>query len=60
MDIIAAGPLTIVVTAYTDAIAELTTALGTAVPVVAIAALGITAGLIVLRVGLRIVRSFVG
>jgi hypothetical protein len=49
---------TIVVTAYTAALAELTTALGTAIPVVAVAALGIGAGLIVLRIGVRLVKRF--
>ena len=49
---------TISVTAYTDALGELTTALGTAVPIVAIAALGIAAGLIVLSIGVRIVKKF--
>lgn len=46
------------VTAYTDALGEVTTALGTAVPVVALAALGIAAGLIVLRIGLRVIKRF--
>lgn len=50
--------LTISVTAYTDALAELTTALGTAIPVIAVAALGIAAGLIVLSIGVRIVKRF--
>lgn len=51
---------TIVVTAYTSALAELTTALGTAIPIVAVAALGVGAGLIVLRIGVRLVKRFAG
>jgi len=46
------------VSAYTTALDEVTDALGVAVPVVALAALGIAAGLIVLRIGLRIIKRF--
>lgn len=54
------GVLTLVITAYTAALAELTSALATAIPVVALAAFGITAGLIALRVGVRVVKHFAG
>ena len=50
--------LTISVTAYTSALSDLTSALGTAIPTVAVSALGIAAGLIVLRIGVRIVKRF--
>jgi small neutral amino acid transporter SnatA (MarC family) len=50
--------LTISVTAYTSALAQLTGALGTAIPTVAIAALGIAAGLILLSIGVRVVKRF--
>jgi len=50
--------LTISVTAYTAALAELTSALQTAIPTVAIAALGIAAGLILLSIGVRVVKKF--
>jgi len=50
--------LTISVTAYTSALSDLTSALGTAIPTVAVSALGIAAGLIVLRVGVRIIKRF--
>jgi uncharacterized membrane protein len=50
--------LTISVSAYTSALSDLTTALGTAIPVVAVSALGIAAGLIVLHIGVRIVKRF--
>jgi hypothetical protein len=50
--------LTISVTAYTAALAELTGALQTAIPTVAIAALGIAAGLILLNIGVRVVKRF--
>jgi len=50
--------LTISVTAYTAALAELTGALQTAIPVVAVAALGIAAGLILLGIGVRVIKRF--
>ena len=50
--------LTISVTAYTAALAELTGALQTAIPVVAVAALGIAAGLILLGIGVRVIKKF--
>ena len=50
--------LTISVAAYTTALGELTTALSGAIPTVAIAALGIAAGLILLRIGVRVVKRF--
>lgn len=53
-------PLTIVVTAYTAALDELTDALGVAIPAVAITALGVGAGLIVLKIGVRLVKRFAG
>lgn len=49
---------TISVTAYTAALAEVTTALAGAIPTVAIAALGIAAGLLVLSIGFRTIRKF--
>jgi predicted lysophospholipase L1 biosynthesis ABC-type transport system permease subunit len=46
------------VTAYLTALDELTDALATAIPTVAVAALGVAAGLIVLRIGVRIIKRF--
>lgn len=49
---------TISVTAYTTALSDLTTALNGAIPTVAVAALGIAAGLILLSIGVRVVKRF--
>jgi len=50
--------LVIDVSAYTTALDELTDAIAAAVPVVAVAAFGIAAGLIVLRIGVGIIKRF--
>jgi len=53
-----AALLTISVTAYTSALTDLTNALTTAIPTVAVAAFGIAAGLILLSIGVRVVKRF--
>lgn len=45
-------------TAYTDALATVTTDLTAALPVVAVAALVIASGLLVLRIGFRVIKRF--
>jgi len=53
-------PLTISVASYTAVLTDVTTALGSAVPAVAAAAAAVGAGLIVLRIGFRVVKRFAG
>ena len=47
-------------TAYTDALATVTTDLTAALPVVAVAALIIASGLLVLNIGFRVIKRFAG
>jgi hypothetical protein len=51
-------PLTIDVSDYVTALTDLTTALSTNIPTIAVAAFGIAAGLILLGIGIRVVRKF--
>jgi len=44
---------------YTDAVGDVITAITTAVPTMLIAVLAVTAGLLVVRVGVRFARSFI-
>ena len=47
------------ITGYTSAIGDVITAVTTAVPTVLVSVLAVTAGLLVVRVGIRFARSFI-
>lgn len=52
-------PAVLDLTSYTSAVTEVVDAIKAAVPTVAIAAMGIAAGILVLQLGLRFLKKFV-